>query len=100
MQAQFVHVSERPLFAIVRVVVGVVEKFALWIPHNFSHYPSPLRCGPRWSKEHARSASGGPCDPPKGARAASSCQAHAYDPPGTPHARFVANAFVTLGHFY
>jgi TPR repeat protein len=27
-------------------------------------------------------------------------KAHAYDPPGTPHARFVANAFVTLGHFY
>jgi TPR repeat protein len=25
---------------------------------------------------------------------------HAYDPPGTPQARFVANAFVTLGHFY
>ena len=25
---------------------------------------------------------------------------HAYDPPGTPHARFVANAFVSLGHFY
>jgi TPR repeat protein len=27
-------------------------------------------------------------------------KAHAYDPPGTPQARFVANAFVTLGHFY
>ncbi len=27
-------------------------------------------------------------------------KAHAYDPPGTPHARFVANAFVALGHFY
>jgi uncharacterized protein len=27
-------------------------------------------------------------------------KAHAYDPPGTPYARFVANAFVTLGHFY
>ena len=27
-------------------------------------------------------------------------KAHAYDPPGTPHARFVANAFVSLGHFY
>jgi exopolysaccharide production negative regulator len=27
-------------------------------------------------------------------------KAHAFDPPGTPHARFVANAFVTLGHFY
>jgi uncharacterized protein len=27
-------------------------------------------------------------------------RAHAYDPPGTPHARFVANAFVTLGQFY
>ncbi len=27
-------------------------------------------------------------------------RAHAYDPPGTPHARFVANAFVTLGHYY
>ena len=25
---------------------------------------------------------------------------HAYDPPGTPQARFVANAFVTLGNFY
>jgi len=25
---------------------------------------------------------------------------HAYDPPGTPHARFVADAFVTLGLFY
>jgi TPR repeat protein len=25
---------------------------------------------------------------------------HAYDPPGTPHARFVANAFVALGFFY
>jgi TPR repeat protein len=25
---------------------------------------------------------------------------HAYDPPGTPQARFVANAFVTLGHCY
>lgn len=25
---------------------------------------------------------------------------HAYDPPGTPHARFVANAFVALGNFY
>jgi hypothetical protein len=25
---------------------------------------------------------------------------HAYDPPGTSQARFVANAFVTLGHFY
>jgi hypothetical protein len=25
---------------------------------------------------------------------------HAYDPPGTPQARFVSNAFVTLGHFY
>jgi hypothetical protein len=27
-------------------------------------------------------------------------KAHAYDSPGTPHARFVANAFVTLGRFY
>jgi uncharacterized protein len=27
-------------------------------------------------------------------------KAHAYDPPGTPHARFVADAFVKLGHFY
>ncbi|MBX9774746.1 MAG: sel1 repeat family protein [Xanthobacteraceae bacterium] len=27
-------------------------------------------------------------------------KAHAADPPGTPHARFVANAFVSLGHFY
>jgi hypothetical protein len=27
-------------------------------------------------------------------------KAHAFDPPGTPHARFVADAFVTLGHFY
>src|SRR5687768_17467209 len=27
-------------------------------------------------------------------------KAHAYDPPGTSHARFVANAFVALGHFY
>jgi hypothetical protein len=27
-------------------------------------------------------------------------KAHAYDPPGTPHARFVANAYVTLGHYY
>jgi len=27
-------------------------------------------------------------------------KAHAYDPPGTPHARYVANAFVTLGHYY
>jgi TPR repeat protein len=27
-------------------------------------------------------------------------RAHAYDPPGTPHARFVADAFVSLGHFY
>jgi TPR repeat protein len=27
-------------------------------------------------------------------------KAHANDPPGTPHARFVANAFVSLGHFY
>jgi uncharacterized protein len=27
-------------------------------------------------------------------------KAHAYDPPGTPHARFVADAFVALGHFY
>jgi TPR repeat protein len=27
-------------------------------------------------------------------------RAHAYDPPGTPQARFVANAFVALGHFY
>lgn len=27
-------------------------------------------------------------------------KAHAYDPPGAPHARFVANAFVSLGHFY
>lgn len=27
-------------------------------------------------------------------------KAHAYDPPGTPHARYVANAFVALGHFY
>jgi len=27
-------------------------------------------------------------------------KAHGYDPPGTPHARFVANAFVTLGYFY
>jgi hypothetical protein len=27
-------------------------------------------------------------------------RAHAYDPPGTARARFVANAFVTLGHFY
>jgi TPR repeat protein len=27
-------------------------------------------------------------------------KAHAYDPPAAPHARFVANAFVTLGHFY
>jgi TPR repeat protein len=27
-------------------------------------------------------------------------RAHAYDPPGTAHARFVANAFVMLGHFY
>ncbi len=27
-------------------------------------------------------------------------KAHAFDPPGTPHARFVANAFVMLGHFY
>jgi TPR repeat protein len=27
-------------------------------------------------------------------------KAHAYDPPGTSQARFVANAFVTLGHFY
>ena len=26
--------------------------------------------------------------------------AHAYDPPNTPQARFVANAFVALGHFY
>ncbi len=25
---------------------------------------------------------------------------HAYDPPGTPQARFVANAFVTLGNYY
>src|SRR5262245_40854149 len=25
---------------------------------------------------------------------------HAYDPPGTPQARFVANAFVSLGNFY
>jgi exopolysaccharide production negative regulator len=25
---------------------------------------------------------------------------HAYDPPGTAQARFVANAFVSLGHFY
>jgi TPR repeat protein len=25
---------------------------------------------------------------------------HAYDSPGTPHARYVANAFVTLGYFY
>jgi hypothetical protein len=27
-------------------------------------------------------------------------KAHAYDPPGTSQARFVASAFVTLGHFY
>jgi hypothetical protein len=27
-------------------------------------------------------------------------KSHAYDPPGTPQARFVSNAFVTLGHFY
>ena len=27
-------------------------------------------------------------------------QAHAYDAPGTPQARLVANAFVALGHFY
>jgi uncharacterized protein len=27
-------------------------------------------------------------------------KAHGYDPPGTPHARFVANAFVALGYFY
>lgn len=27
-------------------------------------------------------------------------RAHAYDPPGTPQARFVANAFVALGTFY
>jgi exopolysaccharide production negative regulator len=27
-------------------------------------------------------------------------KAHAYDPPGTPQARFVANAFVSLGNFY
>jgi hypothetical protein len=27
-------------------------------------------------------------------------RAHAYDPPGTSHARFVANGFVMLGHFY
>ena len=27
-------------------------------------------------------------------------KAHAYDPPGTPQARFVASAFVALAHFY
>jgi TPR repeat protein len=27
-------------------------------------------------------------------------KAHAYDPPGTPQSRFVANAFVSLGHIY
>ncbi len=27
-------------------------------------------------------------------------KAHAYDPPGTPQARFVASAFVSLGHYY
>ena len=27
-------------------------------------------------------------------------KAHAYDPPGSPQARFVASAFVALGHFY
>lgn len=27
-------------------------------------------------------------------------KSHAYDSPGTPHARFVADAFVALGHFY
>jgi TPR repeat protein len=27
-------------------------------------------------------------------------RAHAYEPPNSPHARFVANAFVSLGHFH
>jgi len=27
-------------------------------------------------------------------------KAHAYDPPGTPESRYVASAFVSLGHFY
>jgi TPR repeat protein len=27
-------------------------------------------------------------------------KSHAYDPPATPHARFVANAFVALGYYY